>query len=399
MRYGMHVGGCSAALLMLAALASCGGGAGGAAEDSGAGSALPPKVIISDVSISLRSGPLRDVTYAGVPAHEQAIEVGYDGDTSALLGRTIYVRVVQPEHIYFPEPLLEPGAGRSVLLRLTGDAFRPLAEGRMQGTLQVFVCVDNPDCTTQLRNSPLLVDYDIEVRRGIVVSPGSIQQSTDYGVGVAPKKLTVALPPEAAGWTHTPWSTPEGAEPSSSSLVRSWVTRDGDTLTFAPPSDLLPGVYAQEFSIGTVVPDPLYPSSPMLLERKVLLSHTVVPVGIYVATPSSIQVTQSLSGAWAGYPIPVLVSQVGGSFMRLGVRSDSHPPAADGHPMLAHWLREDDLPVGMGLLARVEHCDESVYPPVCLPAGTYRGAVLMRHIAPDGVATDFDIPVTLTITP
>ncbi|MEJ8837430.1 hypothetical protein [Ramlibacter sp. AN1133] len=352
------------------------------------------------MSLTMLSPPLRDVTYEGLPAHQKRVEIGYAGDVAALTGRVVYVKLVQPDSVYLFDSIVQPGAGQSVLFTLAGNALHTFAAGHATGTLQLFVCVDTPDCATPLGNSPLRLEYDIEVLAGLAFSANSLEQTTNFGAAVPASELAVTLPSGASDWFYTPISTPADALQASVFLVPSWMHRSGNTITFAPPADLVPGVYAQEFQFTTVVPDPVFPSQPQQLVRRLLVRHTVVATGIYVATPASVEITQSLSANPAGLPTPTLVSQVGGRFHRLGVRSDSHPPAAEGHPLLATWLVEGQDANASRPSYEIHYCGlDELASRICLPEGTYRGVQLMRHIAPNGTETDFEIPIAFTVTP
>lgn len=388
--------------MLACALAACGGGGGGGAGVAGSpgeGSTTPPSASSFPGAVSLKSPPIRDVTYEGLAAHEQNIVIAYEGDASALFGHTVHLKVLQPDSVYVADPHVEPIDGQALVLKLHGNDAHLFSAGPSRGTLQIFVCVDSPDCTTQVRNSPLQVDYDIDVRAGLVLSADSIQQSTNFGTAAPARTITVSTPAQAETWMYGGRDVPAGANPSSFVLVPSWLQRKGDTLTFAPPANLPPGTYALEFQFDTVVPDPVFPTMPQRLVRKMLVSHTVVATGIYAATPSSVEITQSLAGFPAGLPMPVLVSQVGGTFLRLGVRMDSHPPEAEGHPLLATWLVNGRSPNLGEPSYGVNYCDFTRLPTVCLPEGTYRGAQLMRHTAATGDITDFEIPITFHLAP
>jgi hypothetical protein len=383
-------------------LAACGGGGGGGSGEArppGEGSTTPPSASSFPGSVSLKSPLIRDVTYAGLPAHEQNIVIGYEGDASALIGHAVYLNVVQPDNMYIADSQVERIDGPSLVLKLHGNPDHAFSAGPSRGTLQVFICIDTPDCTTQVRNSPLQVDYDIDVRPGLELSAESIQQSTNFGTAAPARTITVTKPAQAESWSYGALRASDGAHPSSSSVVPNWFKRAGDTLTFAPPADLIPGTYAVEFQFVTVVPDALTPGFPQQIVRKMLVSHTVVATGTFAAMPSSVEIRQSLSGQPADLPQPALVTQVGGGFLRLGVRLDSHPPEAEGHPLLATWLVDGRTPNLSESSYLVRYCDFGRQPVVCLPEGTYRGAQLMRYTARDGVITDFEIPITLHLEP
>jgi hypothetical protein len=389
-----RIGWWAATLAVGLVLAACGGGGGGAAP-AGAGGVTPVSTF-SDVSISLKSpASVRDVTYEGLPAHHLSMEIGYAGDIATLAGRTIHIKVVQPEDVFGADVNVVPGiSDQTVIVSVVGNERRELVAGNMRGTLLVHACLD-ANCSTQLQNSPLSIDYDIEVRAGLRLSSPGVQQSVPYGSVVSPRVIEVTMPEEASLWDYVPLRDVQGASSSSLALVPGWLQRSGDTLTFQPPANLLPGTYAWEFQATTVVPDWRAPSVPQLLTRRFTVSHTVVPTGIYAITPSTAVLAASLSGLPLEIPLPQLVSQVGGSFSHRGVRTDEFPVAATGDPLLPNWLALFPSPEIPSY--SVNYCDRVAG--TCLPIGTYRGAVLLRHTGPDAAQTDFELPVTFTLTP
>lgn len=393
LRHGRRIAG----VIVLLAVASCGGGGAGGSGTSSVGGSTPASGTFEGVSVSLASpATIRDSTYEGLLAHNANLAVAFAGDLVALQGHTVYAKVVQSQPLFDPDPRIETTDGPLIGLTLHPDAAHPLQAGRMTGTLQVFVCLDNPDCSTQLRNSPLSVAFDVDVRPGLVLSTYSIQESTSYGTVLPPATVTVT-PPAGANWDILPIATPDGAQPAFDSMLPPWVERSGNTLSFQTAAGLPPGVYATEFAVRSVVPDLVSPATSHILERRLVVRRTIVATGPYAMTPASEDTSRSLSAQDPGTPEPTLVSQVGGTFVRLGVRTDSYPAAAEGDPMLANWLVFFD---GVSPASHIfNYCDRSVLPADCLPLGTYRGALLLRHVAPDGTQTDFEFPVTLTLTP
>jgi hypothetical protein len=85
-----------------------------------------------------------------------------------------------------------------------------------------------------------------------------------------------------------------------------------------------------------------------------------------------------------------------GFFSVRGIRLGGHPPAADGNPSLATWLYASYPYVNA---YSVSPCGMDTNDLRCLPAGSYDGALQLRHTSAAGVVTDFEFPVTMTITP
>lgn len=392
-------------LAMLVVLcAGCGGGGGGAsAAPSRPGGGGGPVEVFTPISISLGApGAIRDVTYEGAAPHMETIRINYAGDPNALSGRTVYVVVEMPdERLYLPpEPPFPVYGQRAVEIWLRGREDHGLPEGVHAGSMKIFACLD-ASCQTQLANSPLTLPYEIDVRPGLRVTPESLEMTTPYGVDLPVRTVSVTAPPGTDGWYVVPHDVPTDASPSSELLMRQWFVRPGpgNTMQFRAPSDVQAGRYAMDFMFDTVVPDLRYPDQPVRLVKIMRVSYTVTETGAYAITPASAEVTHSLgsmhgpSAAW-----PELASQrAGGTFSRRGIRTDAFPAAAAGHPLLASWLSYSATPfssaAGFGLSA----CDLASR--ICLPPGTYRGALLLRHTAASGEHTDFEFPVQLTLTP
>lgn len=116
-------------------------------------------------------------------------------------------------------------------------------------------------------------------------------------------------------------------------------------------------------------------------------------------TPTSETVTASLSGPPPSRSASTLVAQTPGYFSRRGIRTDAYPAAAAGHPLLANWLAFSAGPDVSTARYDLNYCSGLYLDKICLPPGTYRGAILMRHNGADGVNTDFELPLTLVLTP
>jgi hypothetical protein len=371
------------------AITSCGGGGGGGTQGSGSPDNGSGPAVFPGVSASLKSDAIRDVTYEGLLVHEQLVEVEFTGDITALAGHSLHVVVTDPGSVYARNPVRQNISGQVLSMALQPNNAQPLPAGRITGTLQVSVCVDSVDCKTQLQNSPIDVDYDIRLRTGLNLSTDAVIQSTTYGTPLPDSIVTVSVPATAISWDFAP--------SVGNSFLASWLQRHGNRLVFSPSPDLVPGVYKQEFQVSMLIPDAIFPSVTERLVKNLLISHTVVATGVYSISPASIELRQSLSGDAASSNIPNLVSQVGGSFIRLGVRQDSFPAAALGHPLLGQWLTLPNEPNLSLPEVRFTYCDRGASPPVCLPVGTYLGALLMRHTDRKGVKTDFEIPVMMKL--
>jgi hypothetical protein len=385
---------------LMCLVAACGGGGANGPGAGAVGPGISPSAT-ADASILLKSeATITDVTYEGQPLHQAHLDLAVEGNLASLQRGTLYLVLVDPSRTFLPSDIFIPADSASAWVTLNGTASSETVPGRRSGKLQLFACVD-PACATQLRNSPLEVGYDIEVLPGITLSTDLLDVRTNYGDVPSPASMTITVP--AGGNRHipNPIGDVEGADSTSSwANLPLWVQRTTDTLTLQPPAGVLPGVYALHYEVDTVVPDPRYPKTVQRLVKTFVVRHTVMATGVYSMSPSSENIEASGLTPLGPQPstTPVqLVSQVGGTVARRGVRTDSFPAAATGDPLLASWLAFDAVSVVSSLDHAIRACDVATNR--CLPVGTYRGALLMRHTAPDGTQTDFEFPVTFTINP
>lgn len=388
-----------AGLCAVLALGACGGGGGGGTSGSGSG----PSVSL------LSAATITDLTYEGLPAHPTGFELGIGGDLGILSTHALYIKVVQPEELFIRDFTFVPAGSTSVSVSLLGNSNHPLPAGHTTGTLQVYACLDDA-CTTQLQNSPVAVAYDLEARPGVHLSTNLIDETVNFGEKAPAQTISVSLPAGVTNWSLTAMGKPAGAADASTVVVTPWLQRNAGTptLSFTPTVGQLDslqfayqaGLYAQDYQVTAFVPDLKTPSQNVQIQAPLGIRHRIVATGAVLVQPAAEVRTVSLGALDPGYPLPAVVSQVGGFFSRRGVRTDSFPPEAAGNPLLAKWLVPDDQLVVINPIMHTEQfCDLSTYPKTCLPTGTYRGAILARHTASDGTVTDFEYPVSVTLVP
>jgi hypothetical protein len=379
----------------------CGGGGGGGGSGTGAVGPGGSPSATADAAIVLRSeATITDVTYEGQPLHPAYLDLGVEGNLASLQRGTLYLVLVDPTQTFLPSDIFIPADSARAWVTLNGTASSETVPGRRSAKLQLFACVD-PACATQLRNSPLELGYDIEVLPGITLSTDLLEVRTNYGDVPSPASMTITVPAGGSRSMPLPIADVEGADPSTSlAILPLWVQSTTDTLTLQPPAGVLPGVYALRYQVNTVVPDPHYPKTVQVLAKSFVVRHTVMATGVYSMSPSSENIEASGLTPLGPQPstTPVnFVSQVRGTVERRGVRTDSFPAAAAGDPLLATWLAFDEVSFVSIVDHAIRACDVGTNH--CLPVGTYRGALLMRHTALDGTQTDFEFPVTFTINP
>jgi hypothetical protein len=390
-----------AASMLLVLCASCGGGGGGDGAESGSrpGAGQSPSNDPSSGIFLLSAANIRDVTYEGNPPHTESLVIGYSGQLSTLSGATIYAFIDMPHPLYTAnEPPLPVYRQPAVSLNLYGNPLHTLPPGNYTGTMKVFACLD-PQCASQLPNSPLLIPYDVTIKPGFRFSPERLQVQSPYGS--LPRQTVLITPPEGSmGWIELPGNVPSGASSASFLLMRDWFRRVNDTFVFAVHSAVPADTYAMDFTFNTVVPDPRYPDQRQVVNTAYHVSYTVMATAPFAMSPASASATATLSlgGLPAGWPEIELHSQVsGGTFERRGVRIDEFPAAAVGNPLLPNWLAHYQSQ-NLGLFApSVAYCD--FFTGECLPIGVYKGALLFRHTSVTGEISDFEFPVTLTLVP
>jgi hypothetical protein len=248
--------------------------------------------------------------------------------------------------------------------------------------MNIYACLD-PECRSQLARSPAAVPYDILVKPALKVSTTSLDLRSTFGTAAASGQVTVSLPEGA-----TDWSITRGANIAS---------KQGNLLVVRPPAFAPAGTYTQEVVIETtaVLAGSERPQS-FLMQETLTVDYSVAASAVpYVMAPASASYPIALNDATQRRDEIQLVGQ-DGAFSLRGVRLASHPPAADGNPSLDTWLYVSYPYVNAYY---VTPCGMDRNNPSCLPAGSYEGAVQLRHTSAAGVITDFEFPVSMTIAP
>ena len=259
-------------------VAACGGGGGGSGA-GGLGPGTSPSA--ADAAIALKSqAMITDVTYEGQPLHQAHLDLAVEGNLAVLQRGTLYLVLVDPTRTFLPSDIFIPADSASAWVTLNGSASSETVPGRRSGTVQLLACVD-PACATQLRNSPLVIGYDIDVLPGITLSTDVLEVRTNYGDVPLPASMTITMPAGGIRQIPIPIEDVEGADASSSwASVPLWVQRTTDTLTLQPPAGVLPGVYALRYQVDTVLPDPHNPNATQRLVKTFVVRHTVMATGV-----------------------------------------------------------------------------------------------------------------------
>lgn len=373
----------AAAVLLVAVVTACGGGGGGDGGDRTVTPGGEEAAVFEAVSIGLRSpSSLQAQAFDDVGLSAEDLRIDYAGNVDALAGRTLMFVVAMPDPLYTSRPLFYVDlAERVVEVNLHGVPGR-LLPGRYTGTLQVYACVDT--CHTQLRGSPLSIPYDVVVRPGLGLSQESLRLETTFGTALPPTDVAVTLPMGATDWDFSQEGSPDIA-----------VQRVDDKLVVTPSLFVPPGAYSHRVTVRTSAPDPVVPGTTRDFAKVLDVTYVVRPGAVsYLLHPAS---------ASHAYTLGSVVQEEGGfdllvrdTFVSLsvrGVRFDANPPAAAGHAEVSRWLEGATTSRNA---YRVSLCGADLARPDCLPAGTYRAAILYR-VATSGADVDFEFPVTMRI--
>lgn len=359
-------------------VSACGGGGSSSANNDGGADAE----IFSGISVSVSSPLSVSVSaYSGVRFFTN-ITVSYLGDENLLAGKTLYALIVMPDPIFEANPAIVINIpSKSASISLTSKTDVP--PGRYMGTMKLYACLDAA-CSVQLQNSPLSLPYDIEVMQGLALSNYSLDLTTPFGVALAPSTINVTLPEG-------------GIDYSVLDLSGGFISKGTGTLVVSPDIVALPGTYEYTATVESSARDPLAPF-PTYFRKDFRVRYTVTTSAQpFAMSATGTSNTFALNAVTQGSGNVSLVSQdSSGTFSARGIRYDSNPASAIGHARVDQWLNYQ-----MGAFPNflVEPCSFVPGSPDCLPAGDYTGALLVRHTSGASVTTDFELPVTMTITP
>jgi hypothetical protein len=381
-----------AGLVCAAFLAACGGGGGGGGGGGAGpgpdGGADDSSEVFDAVSVQLRSpSAVHDVFFAGSSGHGAELQIGYSGNVGALAGRPLFVLLEVPDPLYESHPTYWSDADQRVIHLFLGGNLQGVPEGRYTGTMKIRVCLD-AQCKLQLRNSPLSVPYDVEMKSTLTLSPPALDLETAFGTLLPASEVTVTLP-----FGGTDWSLPP----------QSWygiidVKRAGDKLVITPSPFLEPGTYKVEVDVQSSAPDPVGAGTNYPFGEELTVTYTVKPSATpVVVVPASASYVFRLNDPSQGASdvIGIGLQDRQSDLSLLGVRYDASPASAAGHPLVNAWLYASAPAIAE---YSVSGCTNPAAPN-CLPTGTYRAAILYRHTSTTGARLDFEFPVTMTIVP
>lgn len=359
--------------LVLCAATSCGGGGGdgGGAASSSFGVGLT-NVTPARTDLDINAGEGAIVQLRGTLV----------GDLSLLNGRTLFIIVEDPSGAFVPATTSVAVTGTTGEVTLTGPALN--ATGTISGTLRVAVCLDL-QCTTQIRNTPVLVPYRVTVHPTLSVPP-TISITAPFGVQPAPLDVPITLPFGFNTAMFFPTSAPAP-----------WITVE---VVPGPPAFLRVTAMAQPVGRVTYPPVTLQTVSNSSFGTRIQTQAFVVT---YEVTPSSNPV--ALAPTSASFTIPLSTIPVGGRAQyakafaqpgagtftgaRVVIDNPTVPPGGDPAAPYGSWLSYSPSAETLSVTA----CS-----PACMLTGTYTGRLI--HTLTNGSAvTEYTVPVTLTVAP
>jgi hypothetical protein len=167
----------AASLLALALLQSCGGGGGGSGSSNNN----------SSFSITLDRTSIAFEAFEGGFAPTQNILATargeYDGDT-LFVGATVEGQGI--------DPTIEIIIISDTQARIAVNTVAGLAAGTYSGRIIFHACSDDV-CSRHVGGTPIAVTYSITIRRGVRITPTSLQLTSESGVGTS-SGVTVELP-------------------------------------------------------------------------------------------------------------------------------------------------------------------------------------------------------------
>lgn len=376
MSFGRNLFGTGLAVLLVA----CGGGGGGS---SGGGQ-------VAAVSIASHAPALLEVTEYEGRSHGAALQVTLSGDLASLSGKTVYVVADVPGPVLTETPQItvygtQPRADVLLSTR-TGNT---IPAGVYEGTAVLHACLD-PDCKVEFGNSPVSVPYKVTILPSLRVAQAAVQRDVDFGSPSDTQRIAVSLPPGTIEWSVGGPDTTDGAYTVSKAA-------DGSANVEVVFAVAAPGTRGGTYQIDAIVPR-ADGSGLQTMQAWLEVSYTVRPgTGPAIAfDPASGNHTLAAQ-VGAGTRERIRLVSRDGTVQRIGPVYLTAPAAAAGNALVHDWIHVDSTVLNdYGVTTCTSPGDTPV---VCLPIGTYTGAIRYRHTTPGGVQSAVDFPISLTVTP
>lgn len=362
------------------AVAGCGGG-GSDSGSSGSG----------DVRVASHSPAKVQATAYEDEGYSAELRLNFEGNFGALNGQTIYIKAEASGEAFQSQPTISYNdTAPYVDVILSDAAYQTPLAGRHNGEITVYVCLD-PSCANQLKNSPAIVPYSVVIKPGLRLSQYEVARTVPFGTKPPPVRVAVSLPAGATEWVADATAATDGSyyvEPASDGSANLDIT-----FSMAGVGTRGENIFVTAFAPG------LDGGAPVVMQKTLAISYTVEegsgpPLAF---DPNGGSFEFSFGTDQQGYERFSVVA-LPGSWDRVGIFYLLAPPSASSNSMVGAWL---DQSAGMG---RNEYfalpCEPTIESDrVCLPAGEYKAAIRFRHTSPDGVMTDVDYPISMTISP
>jgi|GEM_PF-3092585 len=372
--------------ILLATLVGCGGGGGGG--DGGGPPAAPDVTLVEDAHATWTA-----TSSTGRSFDMQRITGHATGDVSQLSGRTIYVQLSGATGLVDPAPHILVDATGNFQVEIDGT---PLATaGDYTGQVSVTACFDLA-CNQRLKGSPVTLPYHLTVLQDLVAPTAPVTAQTTFGklstgldIPFTPPSNLIGSVRAASiyGVTRTP-STAAFAGFSASATVSSTTGQGNVHVDLGAGS---PGVFQ-----GTIVVAADWTGP----DGRQLTSTRQFDVQYTIAADPSVDLWMTGSGDLSIPQGQVLIDFVDGQYALYlpdgtspaitgtGTTYLSAPAAAAGKTLVHSW---HELVPQLANYICINMTD-------CLPPGIYT-AVDHYHYTKDGATVNYDVPVTLTITP
>jgi len=373
-----HLG--SSLLVAMAGLVGCGSG--------GSGGSKGPAMSITGVEFVVASGMV------GLPAPALIFDAVLTGDPASLNGQTVYIGLDLPELGYSLDHAFYTPSTQLLEMTFLATTVEPVAR-QYQGSAKLSLCLD-PNCHSQLGNSPVDVPYSIEIGPGLTFSTPEVVIDVPFGTPPEAQTVEVLLPPALDWWRFTAgignWiSVTQDGQASRSLTVAPRAAPAGEYSVVAmaearvPDISRPPGTFAMVTAVLPVTlrirPDP---SRPAVLLPDVASFQFTIDDGVYHTTLAA------SAKVWEQVP--------GGTLQVVGTSVVREPPVAASSPLSGGWLTPYSSGGSPYFLLTVCRSDYSG-PSACLPPGPYEGVVHHTYTGPDGTVTALDLRVEMTIDP
>jgi hypothetical protein len=363
------------ALALVIGLSGCGGG-GGRAEPEPAPLTFGP-VTPARVTVDVPQG-------AAPPSVELSSQVG--GDVNRLVGRTIYVRLLDTAGLYGPTAVVRyDETTRRASLEIAGLVQN--VAGERSTRLGIQVCEDLA-CQRPYTTSALTVDVSVRVTAGMQLAEQAVSVSAPFGSRPSPTLLGVTTPagtaaqdfrfsllPPNSGSPDPGFDVSASTDPAQPGvLITPRLLREGRYQTTLMVESTANAGLANVFYYRTEVP---------------LVLEVTPPAADYAVLPAAVAIELAAGDPFVKvFNVATVARQ--GAFALMAITYDDalNPPASANSPVLGQWLRAESGAFVVG------GCINDA----CLPPGSYHASLRFERFGDDGLTTGLSVTVPVTMT-